>query len=122
MRKLRVTKFTENDADLEEEFEARETYERHFHGFYRTLLEGLPWRFAQKNIDGDGDQSRRKTIEVHEDDDRLADAIEDLRTAKPEQLFSCGAWGGIAFNRWLKVDKERDRGFAIHDGKSMNVK
>eukprot|EP00392_Amoebophrya_sp_AT5.2_P017121 g17437.t1 len=104
LERLRVREFV-GDAAEQTEFDRRQTYEKHFHEFCRTLLAGTPWRFAAKNA-GDEDGGSR-IIEIREPsdgDNRLADAVEDIRGNKPEELFCCGSWGGIAFNRWMKVD------------------
>lgn len=101
-----------DDDDERAAFEKRRLFESHFHGFYRTGLAGLPWRFAQRNVNA-ADAGRANVIEIDEPaavdagstSSRLNDALEDIKSNKTEELFSCGAWGGIAFNRWLRVDR-----------------
>eukprot|EP00392_Amoebophrya_sp_AT5.2_P007783 g7802.t1 len=101
--RLKVLQFQASNEMTQQDFHDRQVYEKHFHGFHRTLLAGMPWTFAQKDV---GAGERPVTIEVLESphENRLQDAIEDIKCNKPEQLFCCGSWGGIAFNRWLKVD------------------
>eukprot|EP00392_Amoebophrya_sp_AT5.2_P015427 g15629.t1 len=89
--KLRVVEFQPRDEAERHEFDQRQLYERHFHAFYRTLLAETPWTFAQKHV---GEDDAENVIEVldpgGEIENGLADALEDLKGNKPEQLFSCG--------------------------------
>ena len=104
--KLRVEAFAESSEEAREDFEARCAYESHYHGFYRTGLAGMPWKFAADKVAAEDCQQQR-VIQVAEPDadNRLGEAIEDIKINKTDELFCCGAWGGIAFNRWLKVDR-----------------
>eukprot|EP00392_Amoebophrya_sp_AT5.2_P007489 g7504.t1 len=104
--KLRVEAFVESSEEAREDFEARRAYESHYHGFYRTGLAGMPWKFAADKVAAE-DCQQQHVIQVAEPDaaNRLGEAIEDIKINKADELFCCGAWGGIAFNRWLKVDR-----------------